>query len=617
MVRKLLRERLGHPDPVLIAGAHTGLSAKLVEEAGFDGVWASGFEISASHGVPDANILTMREALDAAEQMAQVIDIPIVADCDNGYGNAINVIHTVREYERAGIAAICIEDNIFPKRCSFYAGVRARARRARGACRQDQGVPGHPHGRRLPDHRPHGSAHRRVGHGGGAPARAHVRGRRRRHGADPLEVPSPAEVLEFASHWDRETPLVCVPTIYKETTAQTLGQAGFKLIIYANHGLRSSIKAMRQAFRRIMDEKRASAADELVVPLTDVYGLIGVDDMKREEKCYLPAGGAQVGAIVLAAGASPELGELTADRPKAMLDIKGKTILARQVEALNAAAIKDVAAVIGWKHEAVDLPNLKTYVVEESSGELDSLMAAADGIEGRTVVLYGDLLFDRSLLERLLQADGDVVLVVDRAETPSGRTATSSRRARLRDLRAVPPRIRRREAHRGRSRRRQRRVDRHADALPGGREALPRALRDAREVARRPTPAPGEDPARGRAHRLPAEPHRRRPRGAYGGHLQGLDGGRHVRGLPPCLGADRLMPKSKEFLSALDRAGYDFFAGVPCSLLKGVIREFDAEPKWGYVSATREDSAVGMAVGAWAAGREPAVSCRTPASARA
>ena len=67
------------------------------------------------------------------------------------------------------------------------------------------------------------------------------------------------------------------------------------------------------------------------------------------------------------------------------------------------------------------------------------------------------------------------------------------------------------------------------------------------------------------------------------------------------------MPKSIEFLSALEGAGYDFFAGVPCSLLKGVIREFDAEPRWGYVSATREDSAVGMAVGAWAAGRQPAV----------
>jgi phosphoenolpyruvate phosphomutase len=418
MVRKLLRERLGRPEPVLIAGAHTGLSAKLVEEAGFDGVWASGFEISASHGVPDANILTMREALDAAEQMARVIDIPIVADCDNGYGNAINVIHTVREYERAGIAAICIEDNIFPKRCSFYAGVR-----------RELAEPEEHAGKikACLDTRTDDDfliiARTEALIAGWGMEEALLRGRMYADaGADMVLIhsksPSPAEVLEFASHWDRETPLVCVPTIYKETTAQTLGEAGFKLIIYANHGLRSSIKAMREAFRRIMDEKRASAADELVVPLTDVYGLIGVDDMKREEKCYLPAGGAQVGAIVLAAGASPELGDLTADRPKAMLDIKGKTILARQVEALNAAAIKDVAAVIGWKHEAVDLPNLKTYVVEETSGELDSLMAAADGIEGRTVVLYGDLLFDRSLLERLLQADGDVVLVVDRAETP-------------------------------------------------------------------------------------------------------------------------------------------------------------------------------------------------------
>ena len=418
MVRKLLRERLARPGPALIAGAHTGLSAKLVEEAGFDGIWASGFEISASHGVPDANILTMRESLDAAAQMARVASIPIVADCDNGYGNAINVIHTVREYEREGIAAICIEDNIFPKRCSFYAGVR----------------------RELADPEEHAGkikacldtrtdddfliiARTEALIAGWGMEEALARGRAYADaGADMVLIhsksPSPDEVLEFAGHWDRETPLVCVPTIYKETTAQTLGDAGFKMVIYANHGLRSSIKAMRGAFAKIMEEQRASAADDFVVPLTDVYGLIGVDAMKQEEKDYLPSGGAQVKAVVLAAGASPELGELTEDRPKAMLDIKGKTILGRQVEALNAASIKDVAAVIGWKREAVDLPNLKTYVAEETSGELSSLMAAAPELDGRTVVLYGDLLFDRALLERLLQAEGDVVLMIDRAESP-------------------------------------------------------------------------------------------------------------------------------------------------------------------------------------------------------
>lgn len=67
------------------------------------------------------------------------------------------------------------------------------------------------------------------------------------------------------------------------------------------------------------------------------------------------------------------------------------------------------------------------------------------------------------------------------------------------------------------------------------------------------------------------------------------------------------MPKTTEFLSALRASGYDFFTGVPCSLLKGVIKRFDAEPQWGYVSAVREDSAVGLAAGAWMAGRKPVV----------
>ena len=92
-----LRDLLAGEKPIVIAGAHNGLSAKLVEEAGFEGIWASGFEISASWATPDANILTMAEALDAARQMVDATSIPIIADCDNGFGNAINVIRTVRE----------------------------------------------------------------------------------------------------------------------------------------------------------------------------------------------------------------------------------------------------------------------------------------------------------------------------------------------------------------------------------------------------------------------------------------------------------------------------------------------------------------------------------------
>jgi len=115
---------LARGDLVLAAGAHDALSAKLAEECGFDAIWASGFGISAVQGVPDANILTLTETLEAVRRIVDAVRIPVVADCDNGYGNAINVIRTVGEFERAGAAGVCIEDNDFPKRCSFYAGVR-------------------------------------------------------------------------------------------------------------------------------------------------------------------------------------------------------------------------------------------------------------------------------------------------------------------------------------------------------------------------------------------------------------------------------------------------------------------------------------------------------------
>src|SRR5499425_3618472 len=119
-----LRTLLRRPGPGLVLGAHDALSAKLAEEAGFDAIWASGFGISAASALPDANILTMSETLDAVRRMSDAVQIPVIADCDNGFGNAINVMRTVTEFERAGAAGICIEDNEFPKRCSFYAGVR-------------------------------------------------------------------------------------------------------------------------------------------------------------------------------------------------------------------------------------------------------------------------------------------------------------------------------------------------------------------------------------------------------------------------------------------------------------------------------------------------------------
>ena len=114
-----LRKKLEGNSIVKVGGAFEAMSAKLVENSGFDAVWAGSFAISAVHALPDASILTMTEFFDAASNMSSTCEIPIIADCDTGYGGPSNVHHMVRKYENAGISSICIEDKTFPKQNSF------------------------------------------------------------------------------------------------------------------------------------------------------------------------------------------------------------------------------------------------------------------------------------------------------------------------------------------------------------------------------------------------------------------------------------------------------------------------------------------------------------------
>jgi phosphoenolpyruvate phosphomutase len=423
--------QMAQPRPIVIIGAHNGLSAKLGEEAGFDGIWASGFEISASYGIPDANILTMAENLAAAKMMNDVVHIPIIADCDNGYGNAINVIRCVEAYEAAGIAAICIEDNIFPKRCSFYAGVKRElasieehAGKIRAAKRtqrsQEFAV----------------IARTEALIAGWGLEEALKRGRAYADaGADFVLIHSksknPDEVLTFAAKWDRDTPLMCVPTIYKDIKVGTLYEAGFKLIVFANHGVRSAIKAMQETFATLRREQFTGSVEDRVVPLERVYELIGVDKMSADEKSFMPAESKGITAVVLAAGSSQSLMPLVEERPKAMLDIKGKTILERQVATLNECGVKNIAVVRGYRKDAIDLPNLRYYDNDDyaSTSEMWSLLAAKKELTGPFLVLYGDLLYEAGILQKLLKSPADITLVVDRSWNDDQRAA---------DARGVP-----------------------------------------------------------------------------------------------------------------------------------------------------------------------------------
>jgi phosphoenolpyruvate phosphomutase len=415
----LLRQLLRRPQPVVLAGAHNGLSARLVQEAGFDAVWASGFEISASHGVPDANILTMAENLAVTKNINDSVSIPVVADCDNGYGNAINVMRMVEEYEKAGIAGVCIEDNVFPKRCSFYAGVRRELETIEefsGKIRAAKRTQRHA------DFVVTARTEALIAGWGMEEALARARAYAEA-GADLILIhsksSSPQQVMEFARAWTLETPLVAVPTTYKTTSVADLAAAGFKMVIFANHALRASIKAMRETLSALHEAQFAASVDDLIVPLESVYELIGVDQLQENEAQYLPVGGEQVTAIIVAAGVgfANELMSLIADRPKAMLDVKGKTILERQVEALNACSIKDIAVVRGYKKEKINLPNLRYYDNDRyaETHNLASLFCAESELNGRVVFLYGDIVFDRSILEKLLKSSADLTLVVDHA----------------------------------------------------------------------------------------------------------------------------------------------------------------------------------------------------------
>src|SRR3954447_13758985 len=119
-----LRAKLNVERPALAMAAHNPLSARLAADAGFDAIWGSGFELSASFAVPDANILPMGTHLEMMRAIGEVQDAPVIADLDTGFGNAVNVAYAVPRYIAAGVAAIVTEDKTFPKDSSLRAAGR-------------------------------------------------------------------------------------------------------------------------------------------------------------------------------------------------------------------------------------------------------------------------------------------------------------------------------------------------------------------------------------------------------------------------------------------------------------------------------------------------------------
>ena len=287
--RLRLREGLEARRPVVAVGAHDAMSARLVEAYGFDAVWVSGFGVSAmAYGVPDLNLVTMTETLDVTRRIEGVTGLPVVVDCDNGYGGFSNVVRTIVEFDRAGVAAVCIEDNLFPKRNSLYQGESQReliktseqARRLRAAKRAQESE--------------HFTLIARVealiaGHGVDAAierATAYADA-----GADAILIHSKDKTLEeiegFLTQWrdtGLSTPLVAVPTLVPDYTADELATKGFSMVILANHPMRASVKAMEDTLELLRTEGKPAAADPHIAPVNHIFELVHTKETIEAEE---------------------------------------------------------------------------------------------------------------------------------------------------------------------------------------------------------------------------------------------------------------------------------------------------------------------------------------------
>ena len=438
-----LRDLIEGPELGFLMEAHSGLSAKLVEEAGFAGIWGSGLSMSASLGLRDNNEASWTQVLEQAEYMADASSLPILLDGDTGYGNFNNVRRLVRKLCERGIAGVCIEDKLFPKTNSFIGEAQpladmeefcGRIRAAKDSqpdddfvlvARVEALISGHPMDEAL----------RRAEAYHTAGADAILMHSKKRHAG---------EILAFMERWGNRCPVVIVPTMYYSTPTDVFRNAGVSTIIWANHLVRASITAMRETASRIHREQSLAGIEAEVVSVKDIFALTDNDELEAAGERYLPAASVParptdpqvrpVRGIVLAASHGAALGAYTADKPKCMVDLRGKPLLSHLLGVLARAGVRDLAVVRGYCKQAIDPARLgfgergvgELVLLDNdehaSTGEVASLLCAVERLHGESVIVYGDVLFRRYILDALLAVDADIVIAVDalRQRAPGG-----------------------------------------------------------------------------------------------------------------------------------------------------------------------------------------------------
>lgn len=414
-----LRNMLMSNELEFLMEAHNGMSAKIAEEAGFKGIWGSGLSISAALGVRDNNEASWTQVLEVVEFMSDATRIPILLDGDTGYGNFNNMRRLVTKLEQRGVAGVCIEDKIFPKTNSFLrteAQPLADIEEFCGKIKAGQDT-------KLDDDF---NIIARVealiaGWGmGEALKRAEAY---RLAGANGIlmhsKISKADEILAFMKEWGERSktcPIVIVPTKYYSTPTNAFREANVSVCIWANHQMRAAISAMQNVTATIFKEQSLINIEDKVVSVKEVFRLQNDSELELAEKLYLSVADAdRPRAIFLAASRGAELKELTENCPKVLIEINGKPLIEQSIDSFYEHDIKDISIVTGYKKEAFKFQNIKYVNNEnyENTSELSSLILAKKEIVENCVISYGDILYRKYILSRLLEEKGDITIVVD------------------------------------------------------------------------------------------------------------------------------------------------------------------------------------------------------------
>jgi len=283
--RQTLKHLLKRNQLLVAPGCFDGLSARLVQEAGFEAAYLSGGAVARSMGIPDIGLVTMSETIERAAQVIAAVNIPIIADADTGYGNAVNLVRTVREFERVGVAAIHIEDQITPKRCGHLDGKEVISLAEMGkkleaalATRTDpdfciiartdaRGVNG------LDDAIERGRAFARLG-------------------VDALFIEAPQSEEELAEIPRRLPDVPLLVNVFKGgktpmLPVQRLQEMGYRIAIYPSETQRAAIHAMRKALVTLKRDGTTESIDETLTTFKERDRVVGLEDWQTIEKKYL------------------------------------------------------------------------------------------------------------------------------------------------------------------------------------------------------------------------------------------------------------------------------------------------------------------------------------------